>query len=76
MPTVTTAKGKLAAVTPVSTVTNIDKDVPIIVASSNFSSAGLNVNANNVVSVSKPVSTTGVAVLPTVTTSTTVGILK
>lgn len=64
MPTVTTTKGKITTLAP--TMPKIDKDTPIIVASSNFTAANLNVK--NATTVQTSNTTTGITVLPMITT--------
>lgn len=64
MPTVTTTKGKITTLAQTPTVTKIDKDTPIIVASSNFAAANLNVKSANVQTTKSATGTTGITVLP------------
>ncbi len=60
VPTITTTKGKIASVTANSTVTKIDKDTPVIVASSTISAGTLSMKGTNSVQTSK----SGIAVVP------------
>ncbi|XP_065218315.1 protein lin-54 homolog [Planococcus citri] len=67
MPTVTTAKTKIPPLVP--TMTKIDKDTPIIVASSNFTTASLNVKNATTVQTSSTSGTSGITVVPMLTTN-------
>lgn len=67
MPTVTTTKTKIPPLVP--TMTKIDKDTPIIVASSNFTTANLNVKNATTVQTSSTSGTTGITVVPMMVTN-------
>ena len=65
MPTVTTAKTKIPPLVP--TMTKIDKDTPIIVASSNFTTTNLSLKNASTVQTSSTSGTTGITVVPMIT---------
>lgn len=67
MPTVTTTKGKVTTIAP--TMTKIDKDTPIIVASTNFNAASLNMKNTTPVQPPNSNAPAGITVVPMITTS-------